>query len=183
MSAFHDPALVKKYGRWLILLGVLNIILGFAALVFVGFTTLVSIKLLGFIFIFSGASEIALGIQTRKEPNGSLSLHLLLGILSIVVGFFILRDPLVNAVGLTLFIALLLWVSGTFRMVDAILDRRAGWGRVFFSGLISVILGTLIFRQWPESAFWALGVFVGVDVLSYGMMLLSLGLVSKKISA
>jgi len=183
MSVFNDSGTIRKYSRWLIVLGLLNIALGFVALVFVGLTTLISIKALGFIFIFSGISEIALGFQMRKDKNSSLALHLLLGLLSVVVGFFVLRDPLVNAAGLTLFIALLLWVSGVFRVFDGLFDRQKGWFWVFVSGLISIFLGTLIFNQWPESTFWVIGVFVGCDIISTGTMLLSLGMAGKKLSA
>ena len=43
-----------------------------------------------------------------------------------------------------------------------------GWGWLAFHGLVAVILGLLIGRQWPLSGMWAVGTLVGVHILVSG---------------
>jgi uncharacterized membrane protein HdeD (DUF308 family) len=42
------------------------------------------------------------------------------------------------------------------------------------SGVLSLILGLLIWSQWPVSGLWAVGVLVGVNLLGTGMALVTL---------
>ncbi|HEY8271994.1 MAG TPA: hypothetical protein VIG33_13975 [Pseudobdellovibrionaceae bacterium] len=48
------------------------------------------------------------------------------------------------------------------------------------NGVLSVILGGLILRSFPISAFWTIGVFVGIDLLVSGASLIGLGVTAKK---
>jgi len=41
-------------------------------------------------------------------------------------------------------------------------------------GVLSLVLGLLIALQLPESATWAIGLLVGIDLLFTGVLLLSL---------
>jgi len=51
---------------------------------------------------------------------------------------------------------------------------------VVFNGLISIFLGFLILAEWPESAIWVIGLFVGIDLLITGLYWLKLSLAAKK---
>ena len=37
---------------------------------------------------------------------------------------------------------------------------------------VTVVLGVMIWREWPDSAFWVIGLFVGIDMLFSGWALL-----------
>ena len=56
--------------------------------------------------------------------------------------------------------------------------RFSGWGWNLLNGLISLLLGVMIFRQWPMSGEWVIGLFVGIDLLFAGFtwIMLALGL-------
>jgi len=45
---------------------------------------------------------------------------------------------------------------------------------VLGSGVLSLLLGLLIWNQWPVSGMWAVGVLVGVDLLSTGISMVVL---------
>jgi uncharacterized membrane protein HdeD (DUF308 family) len=47
-------------------------------------------------------------------------------------------------------------------------ERFHGWGWVLANGIVTLILGVLIWREWPESALWVIGMFVGIDMLFAG---------------
>jgi uncharacterized membrane protein HdeD (DUF308 family) len=45
----------------------------------------------------------------------------------------------------------------------------ANWGWVLTNGILMIILGILIWSQWPLSAVWALGLLVGIGLLFSGI--------------
>jgi len=42
------------------------------------------------------------------------------------------------------------------------------WGWTLAGGAINLILGILIWQQWPEAALWVIGLFVGIDLIFTG---------------
>jgi uncharacterized membrane protein HdeD (DUF308 family) len=97
-----------------------------------------------------------------------LFLHLLSGVLNVVVGVLILAHPGAVAVGLTLLLAVFFLVAGLFRIIAAVALRFPNWGWAFFGGGITALLGAMIWAQWPSSALWVIGTFVGIDLLFRG---------------
>ena len=53
-----------------------------------------------------------------------------------------------------------------------------GWFWLLLSGLASLLFVYLLWKEWPLSGAWAIGVLVGIDLLFTGisMVLLSLAL-------
>jgi len=60
--------------------------------------------------------------------------------------------------------------------VMSLVDRFEGWGWSLLSGIISLLLGLAIWRQWPLSGLWVIGLFVGIEMLFSGLSWLMLGL-------
>lgn len=178
MSIFTIRKTLAAYSGWVIALGALNILLGALALVFSGAFTLVSVTLFGLLLSLSGISEIALGVRLRAE--GGMWFHLLMGTLTAVVGMLVYLNPIENAVVLTMLIALLLFVGGIVKIVGSLADRGPHWGRFAINGVVSVALAGIIYSQWPNSAIWVIGTFVGCDLLVFGFVLTSLGLAARK---
>ncbi len=65
-------------------------------------------------------------------------------------------------------IAAALFIGGLFRIAITVTVRFHGWVWALLNGVISVALGVMIWRDWPESAFWVIGLFVGIDMLFAG---------------
>jgi uncharacterized membrane protein HdeD (DUF308 family) len=80
------------------------------------------------------------------------------------------------ALGLTLLVAAGLLVGGILRIVLSVVERFDGWGWVLLNGLVSILLGTAIWRQWPLSGLWVIGLFVGIEMLLGGLSWVMLGL-------
>jgi uncharacterized membrane protein HdeD (DUF308 family) len=161
-----DVAEIRQNWGTFFAIGVLLVILGTAALVFNVFTTYFSILFLGILLIISGAAQIAQSFLARKWSG--LFQSLLMGILSIIVGFFCVAKPGVTAAGLTLLISTLLLVGGLFRMISSAILRFEQWGWVFFNGLVTFILGLMIFADWPVTGLWVIGMFIGIDMILSG---------------
>jgi uncharacterized membrane protein HdeD (DUF308 family) len=103
-------------------------------------------------------------------------LHLLVAVLYFIAGVLVIEHPGRSLAGLTLVIAAVLFVEGILRVVVALTERFHGWGWVLLNGVISLALGVMIWRQWPESSLWVIGLFVGIDLLFNGWSLIMLAL-------
>ena len=67
-----------------------------------------------------------------------------------------------------LLVAACLLVGGILRVVLSVIERFDGWGWMLLNGVISVVLGVAICKQWPLSGLWVIGLFVGIDLLMSG---------------
>lgn len=158
---------------WFVALGVALIALGFAAVIFACFTTVMTIFVLGWFLLFSGVFYIAGSFYTSCW--GGLFLSLLTGVLSIVVGFLAINHPTEIARVYTLLIAAFFFVEGLFRVVGSLLGRFRHWGYMLASGLLSVVLGVMIWQQLPADADWVIGTFVGINMIFSGLSYVALG--------
>ena len=58
-------------------------------------------------------------------------------------------------------------ISGTFRIVASLHMRFANWGWSLLSGFVSLLLGMLIWTNWPCSTIM-IGVFIGLELIFNG---------------
>lgn len=169
---------IQKNSGSLLFLGVLQVVLGFIALTFVGLTTFLSVIYLGVLFFIGGLVEAFVGIQKRKD--GHMASHLIFGILYAVCGLLIAMDPVGNAVFLTILMAVLFLVSGLVSLIGSVIERGPHWLWFAFVGLVSVILAVSILKTPVESSLWLIGTFVGIDMLLKGFTLMNLGFLGRK---
>ena len=170
-------ALSRNWG-WLLALGILMIILGVVAMAAPVVATIAIQVMLGWLLVISGIAE---GIHAFmvKEWRGFL-LELLSAVLYLGVGLLLLVDPLKGALALTLILAVFLLVEGIFKIITALRVRdHRGWGWLLASGIVSVVLGVLIWKQWPTSGLWVIGLLVGIQLLFTGWSLVMLALVAR----
>jgi uncharacterized membrane protein HdeD (DUF308 family) len=101
---------------------------------------------------------------------------LLAGVLYLIVGVFMIDNPVETAVGVTLLVAAGLLVGGILRIVLSLVERFDGWGWALLNGIVSLLLGAAIWRQWPLSGLWVIGLFMGIEMLFSGLSWMMLGL-------
>jgi uncharacterized membrane protein HdeD (DUF308 family) len=95
----------------------------------------------------------------------------------------LVQHPVAAAAGFTLVLAAGFMVGGLFRIVSALADRFHGWSWVLLNGVVTLILGVMIWRQWPESALWVIGLFVGIDMVFAGWSWIMMALAVRSIPA
>jgi uncharacterized membrane protein HdeD (DUF308 family) len=169
-----DLMQLKKRWGWFLGLGIVLIVLGTIALGASLFVTLASMLLIGWLLIGGGVLE-AIHAFACKQWSGFF-IDLLTGLLYVSVGFMIVSNPGASAVALTLLIAMFLIFGGIFRISMAIISRYENWGWLLLYGVISLVLGISIWRQWPLSGLWVIGLFVGIDMIFNGWSLVMLGM-------
>jgi uncharacterized membrane protein HdeD (DUF308 family) len=78
---------------------------------------------------------------------------LLVGLLYLAAGIVLWLTPIAGVVTLTVFLAAVLVVDGVFRSILAFQIRPLpGWFWLLLGGLISIVLGVMIWQQLPSSA-------------------------------
>jgi len=152
--------------------GVLEIVLGLLIMAFAGFTTLFTVLFLGVFVAIRGVIGGIQALQSRQEEG--FWWRLAGGILALVVGAYMVTRPGITAEVITAVLGLFLVTTGLFRAIAAPMAGVRGWGWVMASGIVSLILGFLIFSQWPFSAIWFIGVLIGVESLIDGIALVSM---------
>lgn len=168
---------VRQNWKWFLLLGILLIVLGAGVVTSSFYATIFSMILFGIFLIGGGAIQIAQGFLARKWSGVFLSLFL--GILYIITGFLCLARPAQAALTITLWIAIFCIIVGLFKMLTSLIVRFEQWGWVFFNGLVTLLLGIMIYIDWPLSGFWVIGLFIGVDLILAGWSWLWLSLASR----
>jgi uncharacterized membrane protein HdeD (DUF308 family) len=155
--------------NWLLLLAMGLILIGFGAVVIAEpfVATGAVVQILGVLLVFAGIFQVASSVWGRRWQG--FILHLLTGVLYLFLGIFMIENTAEAAAGLTLLVAISLLVSGVLRIALSLTQRFDCWAWVLVTGVVSVILGAAIWRHWPNSANWVIGLFVGIELLFSGL--------------
>jgi uncharacterized membrane protein HdeD (DUF308 family) len=170
---------LRRSWGWYLALGIVLIVLGTIAIGSTLVMTIASVFFFGWLLIIGGAMEVIHAFWHKRWAG--FFLDLLTGILYVVAGWMMVSNPQESALLLTLVIAMFLVFEGVFRIVAALAARYPHWGWVMFNGVISLILGIMIWRQWPYSGLWVIGLFVGIEMLLNGWSLVMLSLASRNL--
>lgn len=160
-------------------LGLLLFILGIIAVYEAAASSVVSVLLYGSLLVVGGVVEFIQAFRVRKV-GGPFLLYFLGGILTAVVGLLVLSNPGAGLAALTLLIAGYFFVSGLFHAITSVMDRYPGWGGDLFYGLCAVLAGIIIMAQFPVSAFWVVGTFVGAVIIARGAALMAASLMVRR---
>lgn len=175
MAATANTGKLKNSWIWLALFAVISIVGGVLALLNPFAATLAATMLAGWTFIFLGGLQIIQSFQVQGWSGFLWAL--LFGLLSLVVGVSLVFNPLAGMVSLTLLVAVLFLATGAVKVFYGFsLKPVSGWGWVLFSGIVSVALGILILADMPWAAVSVLGILLGVELLSNGVLFLFVAL-------
>lgn len=166
---------IKKGANGSLLIGVLLIVLGIVAIAQPAVSTIFAETWFALILVSAGAAKLGYAFQTRNE--GGFVWKLLLSILYIATGVMLFVNPLRGALTLTLLLGSFLLTEGVFELILAFrLRPQQNWTWVLSDGIITLLLGGIIWFQWPFNAPWIIGTLVGVSVLSTGISRVMLSL-------
>lgn len=159
---------LRQHWVWFLILGIALIVLGAIAISWacIATVTVAAVWVFGFLLMGGGIGEIIQSFSVGRW-SGTL-LHLLIGLLYAVVGFMMITDPMDSAITLTKVISIFMIVGGIFRIVASLSHRFPGWEWVLLNGGITVLLGLLVYKNWPGSGLWFIGMYLGIDMILNG---------------
>ncbi len=167
---------LKRNSGWAIGIGALLVFLGVFALV-TPIMTGVSVSMtVGVLVAMGGVAQLVFAAKT-----GHQLWPYVMGALGVAAGIYMAAHPLVAVGTLTVVLAFFLFASGFSEIMMAWQVRPAkGWIMTLISGLLSVVLGVMIWGQFPVTGALAIGVLFGIKLLLSGMMLIGLGSAARK---
>jgi uncharacterized membrane protein HdeD (DUF308 family) len=158
----------KKSINSSLVIGIILSILGIIAIATPAVSTIFAETWFALILISAGAAKLVYAYQTRNDEG--FIWKLLLGILYVTTGVMLFIYPYTGILTLTLLLGTFLLTEGTFELILAFrLRERANWTSVLINGIITLLLGAMIWFQWPFNAPWLLGTFVGASILLTGI--------------
>jgi len=172
-------ALVRQASTASILWGILLVIFGVMA---VGspFVAAVTVSLIiAWLIILAGVVHLILGF--RAHGGSGLIWKLLVGLAYLIFGVYLFTHPLLGVASLTLLLASLFLLEGILDIV-LFFNVRAmrGSTMILIDGIVTVVLGLLIYVHWPSSSAWAIGTLVGVSMIVSGVTRVMLSLAARK---
>jgi len=156
--------------------GVIILIMGIMALATPMIAGISVALMVGIVMVIAGIAQLVFAFKA-----GQGFWPYVLGVLTIIAGGYMAGNPAVAAATLTIFLAAYLLVSGISEIILSFQMKPVkGWGWTLFSGILSVLLGFMIWGQFPLSGVMAIGILLGFKLLFSGITLITLGLEARK---
>lgn len=134
-----------------------------------------------YVTIFVGAMLAVGGIAQcflafKAGAFGKGLMIFIIGLLTAIAGFYLMGQPVAGLASITLFLAAYFIVTGIFDGIAAFQFRPdPGWGWMLFNAIVTLLLGLMIWRQFPLSGVWAIGVLFGIKLIFGGWSLIFIG--------
>ncbi len=170
----------KKITGWFIGFAVLFIILGILAIAEPMVAAVAVALLVGWLLIFGGVAHLVSAFGGGGA--GRVIWQVLIGIVYLAGGFYFLTHTLMGVGTLTLLLAGIILAEGVLEIIAYFKTRSSGGSSwLLINGLITLLLGGLIWFHWPSSSVWAIGTLLGVNLLITGISRLMFGLAARKL--
>ena len=107
----------------------------------------------------------------------------MVGLTYIFFGVYLIAHPGLGVASLTLVLASLFLVEGVLNIALFFKVRSVqGSSWLLIDGIITLLLGLMIYTQWPSSSAWAIGTLVGVSLIISGVTRVMLSLAVRRVT-
>ena len=182
MTSSADVAADQAHGymramadHWglVVVMGILSIVLGALVIIYPG-ATIVTVAIFFAAWLFVSGIFLVFGAFTTDGDTGSRVLSAIIGVLSVIVGFALLRTPF-QSVEVVIFVIGVFWVAqGIVTFVRAFSQKQGrGWGIAI--GILGIVAGIIIL-QYPISSAVTLALIGGIWLIILGVMQIVTGI-------
>jgi uncharacterized membrane protein HdeD (DUF308 family) len=181
MEGLRSPlGAAKKITGWYIAAAVLFILLGIFAIIEPGIAALGVTILVGWLLVVGAVFHFVAAFKGGGAKQ--VIFQVVIGILYLLGGLYFLTHPVMGPATLTLILAGIILAEGVIEVISYFRLRSEGAsGWLLMNGIITLLLGGLIWFHWPSSTVWAIGILVGVNLLMTGITRLMFGLAIRKL--
>jgi len=164
----------KAGGTSMTIFGVIAIILGILAMLSPGLTGLSIAMVVGVLVVIGGIVRMIWAFQASSLGKGMLVFAI--GALTLLCGSALVAKPLFAAGFLTILLAIYFVADGIVEIAAAFqLQPESGRGWMLFGGIVSVLLGIMMWSQFPLAGAWAIGILFGIKLFSVGLIMVTTG--------
>ena len=155
---------IKKASAWVIIWGIVTFVCGVLAIILPLTFSFGIALIIGCLILTAGIAHLFFAFDTRSV-DGFLW-QILVSVLYGTGAIFLLVNPLLSVLSLTLILAILLLLEGILELALYFCLRRfrhSLW--VLIDGIGTLILGILMVMQWPPATPEIIGVLIGISLM------------------
>jgi uncharacterized membrane protein HdeD (DUF308 family) len=174
-------ATVKAHWRAFLFEGIVLALLGLAAMIVPPLASLAVTIFLGWMFLISGIAGLFVTYWARQMPGFWWSLFS--AALAILAGGILLARPMESILTLTIVVGAYFLAEGVVTIMYALEHRRdlsGRWSWLLLSGVMDLLIAFIIVAGLPDSARWAIGLLVGINLVLGGASLVGMALAARK---
>jgi uncharacterized membrane protein HdeD (DUF308 family) len=164
----------KAGGKKMTVFGVIAILLGLLAILSPAVAGTSVLLILGVIVLVAGIIRIIWAFGSGSVGKGVLMFAI--GVLTLLCGIGLIANPLFASGVLTVILAVYFLLDGLAEIVAGFKQKgRQGWIWMLLGGIVSVLLAGIIWKQFPLSGIWAIGVLLGIKLFFIGLIMVTGG--------
>jgi uncharacterized membrane protein HdeD (DUF308 family) len=171
----------KEASGWSIGWAIVLILLGVAAIASPVVTTLAAVVVIGWIVILSGIAHLFSAFGSGGIGRALWAVFV--GVVYLAVGIAIQSHPLWGVATLTWMILTVFVAEGGLALAAFVESEGGCSGWTLVNGIITLMLGAMIWSQWPSSSMWVIGTLVGANLIFTGAIRLFLSLTAREIQS
>jgi uncharacterized membrane protein HdeD (DUF308 family) len=172
---------VKRVSGMSLVLSVLLIIFGLLAIALPLASSIGIAIVVGWLAIFAGITQVVHAFQSKGI--GHIVWKLAVAVFYLAAGAYLLAYPALGVAGLTLVLGIFLFAEGVADVIAYFSARKSGaspW--VLLDGIVTLVLGFMIWNRWPLSSLWVIGTLVGISMVMTGITRLMMALAVRKLA-
>jgi uncharacterized membrane protein HdeD (DUF308 family) len=126
---------------------------------------------IGLVLLGAGALALVFGLRARESGKGNVPL--VIGALSIICGLVLVVQPTAGLSVVRWILIPYMLISGASEMAMALwLDPDEARAETLAGAVVSILVGLVLWFDWPISGARAIGLLVGVKLVSSGLVVL-----------
>jgi uncharacterized membrane protein HdeD (DUF308 family) len=179
LERMQAAAVASLHHHWRLFLaeGIVLFVLGIGAILIPQVATVAVAIFVGWALLLTGVVGLISTFRMSGAPGFGWSL--LSAVVSLAAGVVLLMSPASGAFSLTVILTVFLIFEGIASIMIALNHRNgfsARWTMLLFSGIVDLILAAMIFTGLPNTAAWAIGLLVGINLVFGGSTLITMAL-------
>jgi uncharacterized membrane protein HdeD (DUF308 family) len=170
---------IRKNWGWFLVLGIVFLIGGVFAIAMPLVASLAVTIIVGISLAFVGVVQIVQAWSIRSW--GGFIWQLVMGLIALVGGIVIWLFPLQGTLALTIVAAAIFLAKGVTQLILGFQMRpHSGWGWMVVSGILSAVVGVLIWIYFPASTVFTLGTLAGISLIFTGWTYIMISMAAKR---
>lgn len=167
----------EKSSVWTMFQGVLLIICGALAILFPLLATIAVEQVFAALLLIVGGYALAAALGKKSGGTVHRIVSILWAALTLATGLLLVFKVIAGVAMLTILLASYFAAQGIMTLLASVKFRgsQAFWMMVL-NGIVSVVLAWMLFRGFPGSAVWALGLLLGINLIFSGAVFISMAL-------
>ena len=166
--------------KMLMLTGIALLVFGVLLLVSPAAVGGAVVKLVALVLVITGVAQLFQAFRAGGAADTAVAD--ILGLVVAGLGVMVWLNPDLGSGFLTALLMIFFVVHGLWKVTAAIHYRRVkGWLWLLLTGVLSLVFVYLLWKQWPLSGAWAIGVLVGLDLLLTGIAMILLAAAMRRV--